>query len=75
MKMFLKYLWIFYLLPKVARGAVYASIDSLANLYGIQNGKRLNANSKITSPECEQSICSELTQQSESNNKGKTDSN
>lgn len=75
MKMFLKYLWIFYSLPKVARGAVYADIDSLAVLYGIQDDKTINSKSKIDSPECKQSICNGTIRKSESDDKGKTDSN
>lgn len=75
MKMFLKYLRIFYLLPKVAKGAVYADIDSLAVLYGIQDGKGINSNSKIDSPECKQGVCNGATRKSESDDKRKTDSN
>lgn len=74
MKMFLKYLRIFYLLPKVAKGAVYADINSLAVLYGIQDGKGINSNCKNDSPECKQSVCDGTTRKSKSDNKRKTDS-
>lgn len=63
MKDFIKSLLLFWSLPRIAKGSVYAAVQSLAEFYGESNEKGRDRKDKADSAQRGQGVCNGASRQ------------